>query len=132
MQIVLIALLVLFTTATFAQSPESILRGEGFSLITHEDSKDIYYRPREVKRKDGLVYYSTTVFFRNGTNKYSLESKYVALACKEKKIVLLGIHKVPYIGKSSYKDFTTKGIKSTDIKPLSPLDKRMHLKLCKR
>lgn len=131
MHIIILCLMVVFiSNSTVAQTPENILKGEGFVLITKESGKDIYYRPKEVKRYDGIVYYSTTTFFTNGSNKYSLESKYVALACKEQKIIWLGIHKVPYIGKSSYKDLTKNGIKDKDIKPLTSLDRKMYSKLC--
>lgn len=130
MKRLVIILSILFTTNVEAQTPQQILRSEGFVLVTKENDKEIYYRPNEVKKHDGIVYYSTTKFFTNGSNKYSLESNYVALACKEQKIIWLGIHKVPYIGKSSYKDLTKNGIKDKDIKPLTSLDRKMHSKLC--
>lgn len=130
MKRLVILLSILFTTTVHAQTPQQILRSEGFVLVTKENGKEIYYRPKEVKKHDGIVYYSTTTFFTNGSNKYSLESNYVALACKEQKIIWLGIHKVPYIGKSSYKDLTKNGIKDKDIKPLTSLDRKMYSKLC--
>lgn len=126
----LILSLFLVSTLAVAKTPQEILKEEGFVLVSKESSKDVYYRPKEVKKHDGIVYYSTTKFFTNGSNKYSLESNYVALACKEQKIIWLGIHKVPYIGKSSYKDLTKNGIKGKDIKPLTSLDRKMYSKLC--
>lgn len=126
----LILSLFLVSTIVGAKTPQEILRDEGFVLVSKESGKEVYYRPKEVKRNDGIVYYSTTKFFTNGSNKYSLESNYVALACKEQKIIWLGIHKVPYIGKSSYKNLTNNGIKEKDIKPLTSLDRKMHSKLC--
>ena len=126
----LILSLFLVSTIAVAKTPQEILREEGFVLVSKESGKEVYYRPNEVKKHDGIVYYSTTIFFTNGSNKYSLESKYVALACKEQKIIWLGIHKVPYIGKSSYKDLTKNGIKDKDIKPLTSLDRKMYSKLC--
>lgn len=126
----LILSLFLVSTIAVAKTPQEILRKEGFVLVSKESGKEVYYRPKEVKKHDGIVYYSTTIFFTNGSNKYSLESKYVALSCKEQKIIWLGIHKVPYIGKSSYKDLTKNGIKDKDIKPLTSLDRKMYSKLC--
>ena len=126
----LILSLFLVSTIAVAKTPQEILRDEGFVLVSKESGKEVYYRPKEVKKHDGIVYYSTTTFFTNVSNKYSLESKYVALACKEQKIIWLGIHKVPYIGKSSYKDLTKNGIKDKDIKPLTSLDRKMYSKLC--
>ena len=126
----LILSLFLVSTIVVAKTPQEILRDEGFVLVSKESGKEVYYRPKEVKKHDGIVYYSTTTFFTNVSNKYSLESKYVALACKEQKIIWLGIHKVPYIGKSSYKDLTKNGIKDKDIKPLTSLDRKMYSKLC--
>ena len=126
----LILSLLLVSTITIAKTPQQILKEEGFVFVTKEANKEIYYRPKEVKHYDGFAYYSTTKFFTNGSNKYSLESNYVALACKEQKIIWLGIHKVPYIGKSSYKDLTKNGIKDKDIKPLTSLDRKMYSKLC--
>lgn len=130
MKRLVILLSILFTTTVHAQTVQQILKSEGFVLVTKENGKEIYYRPKEVKKHDGIVYYSTTTFFTNGSNKYSLESKYVALTCKEQKIIWLGIHKVPYIGKSSYKDLTKNGIKDKDIKLLTSLDRKMYSKLC--
>ena len=128
----LILSLFLVSTIAVAKTPQQILKEEGFVFVTKEANKEIYYRPKEVKHYDGFAYYSTTKFFTNGSNKYSLESNYVALACKEQKIIWLGIHKVPYFGKSSYTDLTKKGIKATDVKPLSKLDTIMYRKVCRR
>ena len=128
----LILSLFLVSTIAVAKTPQEILRDEGFVLVSKESGKEIYYRPKEVKHYDGFAYYSTTKFFTNGKQRYSLESDYVALECNEKKIIKLGIHKVPYFGKSSYTDLTKKGIKATDVKPLSKLDTIMYRKVCHR
>lgn len=132
MKRLIILLSILFVTSVQAETPQQILKSEGFVLVTKEADKEIYYRPKEVKHYDGFAYYSTTKFFINGKQKYSLESDYVALECNEKKIIKLGIHKVPYFGKSSYTDLTKKGIKATDVKPLSKLDTIMYRKVCRR
>ena len=128
----LILSLCLVSTITIAKTPQQILKEEGFVFVTKEANKEIYYRPKEVKHYDGFAYYSTTQFFINSKQKYSLESDYVALDCNEKMIIKLGIHKVPYFGKSSYTDLTKKGIKATDVKPLSKLDTIMYRKVCRR
>lgn len=127
----LLVLLALLSTHIFAETPQQILKSAGFVFVTKEANKEVYYRPKEVKRHDGIVYYSTTIFFVNGSNKYSLRSDYMALACKEKRVLKIGVHDVPYVGKASFKNFTTKGIKDSDFKQLTTLDKRMHAKLCK-
>ena len=128
----LILSLFLVSTIAVAKTPQEILREEGFVLVSKESGKEVYYRPKEVKRNDGIVYYSTTIFYTAGSNKYGLKSNYDAIACKEKKVVRLGIHSVPYIGKSSYTDLTKKGIKETDIKPYqSNTDRVMASKLCR-
>ena len=46
--------------------------------------------------------------------------------------LVLGIHNVPYIGKSNYTDLTKKGIKETNIQPYqSNTDRVMASKLCR-
>lgn len=128
----LILSLFLVSTIVVAKTPQEILREEGFVLVSKESGKDIYYRPKEVKKHDGIVYYSTTIFYTAGSNKYGLKSNYDAIACKEKKVIRLGIHNVPYIGKSSYTDLTKKGIKETNIQPYqSNTDRVMASKLCR-
>ena len=128
----LILSLFLVSTISVAKTPQEILREEGFVLVSKESSKDVYYRPKEVKKHDGIVYYSTTIFYTADSNKYGLKSNYDAIACKEKKVVRLGIHNVPYIGKSSYTDLTKKGIKETNIQPYqSNTDRVMASKLCR-
>ena len=128
----LILSLLLVSTITIAKTPQQILKEEGFVFVTKEANKEIYYRPKEVKKHDGIVYYSTTIFYTAGSNKYGLKSNYDAIACKEKKVVHLGIHNVPYIGKSSYTDLTKKGIKETNIQPYqSNTDRVMASKLCR-
>lgn len=126
----LILSLFFVSTIAVAKTPQEILREEGFVLVSKESGKEVYYRPKEVKRNDGIVYYSTTIFYTAGSSKYGLKSNYDAITCKEKKVVRLGIHNVPYIGKSSYKDLTKNGIKGKDIKPLTSLDRKMYSKLC--
>lgn len=127
----LLILTMLIAMQVYSKTPQEILRQEGFSLVTKESGKEVYYRPKEVKKFDGIVYYSNTTFFTNGSEKYSLRSDYMALACKERRILKVGVHTVPYIGRSSYKDLTKKGIKDSDFKQLTTLDKRMYAKLCK-
>ena len=128
----LILSLFLVSTLAVAKTPQEILKEEGFVLFSKESSKDVYYRPKEVKKHDGIVYYSTTIFYTAGSNKYGLKSNYDAIACKEKKVVRLGIHNVPYIGKSSYTDLTKKGIKETNIQPYqSNTDRVMASNLCR-
>lgn len=133
----LIRLLAIFTIImfllsgkAFSKTPQQILKEEGYSLLSKINGKEVYYRPKEVKRANGFVYYSTTTFYTSGVKKYSLESNYKAIACKEKKVVHLGIHKVPYVGKSSYTDLTTKGIKSSDIKSITGIDQQVKAKVC--
>lgn len=128
----LILSLFLVSTIAVAKTPQEILREEGFVLVSKESGKEGYYRPKEVKKHDGIVYYSTTIFYTAGSNKYGLKSNYDAIACKEKKVIRLGIHNVPYIGKSSYTDLTKKGIKETNIQPYqSNTDRVMASKLCR-
>lgn len=127
----LVIFILLLSTNVIAKTPQQILKEDGFVFVTKEADKEIYYRPKEVKKYDGIVYYSTTILKTSGANKYGLRSDYMALGCKEKLVLKTGIHNVPYIGKSSYTDLTKKGVKGTDFKPLSALDKRMHAKLCK-
>ena len=128
----LILSLFLVSTIAVAKTPQEILREEGFVLASKESGKEVYYRPKEVKKHDGIVYYSTTIFYTAGSNKYGLKSNYDAIACKEKKVIRLGIHNVPYIGKSSYPDLTKKGIKETNIQPYqSNTDRVMASKLCR-
>lgn len=127
----LLLLLLLIASNVIAQTPQQIMKSSGFVFVVKESNKEIYYRPNEVKKHDGIVYYSTTIFLTSGSGKYSLRSDYMALACKERRILKVGIHNVPYIGKSSYQDLTKRGIKDSDFKQLTVLDKRMHAKLCK-
>ena len=128
----LILSLFLVSTIAVAKTPQEILREEGFVLVSKESGKEVYYRPKEVKKHDGIVYYSTTIFYTAGSNKYGLKSNYDAIACKEKKVIRLGVHNVPYIGKASYTDFTKKGIKETSIKPYQTnTDRVMASKLCR-
>lgn len=131
MKYLFIFLSLLVTEAYAFQTPQQIMSSEGFVLVTKDAGRDIYYRPKEVKSGDGFVYYSTTTFFKSGSNKYGLRSEYMSIACKEKKAIKLGLHVVPYIGKSSYTDYTKKGIKESDFKSLTALDKIMSNKLCK-
>lgn len=123
------------TTALFAgQTPQAILKSEGFVLVTKQNGKEIYYRPKEVRRIDGIAYFSNTIFYTSNTNgqtKYSLKSEYKALGCKEKRIFVTGIHTVPYIGKASFKNKVTKSLKDSDFKSLNTLDNLMHSKVCK-
>lgn len=122
----------LLSSVSFSKTIDSVLKEEGFKLIMTENGKDIYYRPKEVQKDNGVVYYSTTTFFTGGENKYGLRSYYEAIGCKEKQIIHLGVHNVPYIGKSSYKDLTRHGIKNSDVKNInSELDQIMYKKLCK-
>ena len=89
----LILSLFLVSTIAVAKTPQEILREEGFVLASKESGKEVYYRPKEVKKHDGIVYYSTTIFYTAGSNKYGLKSNYDAIACKEKKVIRLSINK---------------------------------------
>ena len=130
----LLIILILLSTNLYAeQSPQQILKSSGFVLVVRENGKEIYYRPKEVQRFNGIVYYSTTIFFTkpvNGMTKYSMRSDYMALACKERKVLKTGIHTVPYIGSSSYQDLLKQGVKDSSFKTLNSLDKTMYSKVC--
>lgn len=123
------------TSSAFAvQTPQAILKSEGFVLVTKQDGKEIYYRPKEVLRSDGIAYYSNTIFYTkniDGQTKYSLKSEYKALGCKEKRVFVTGVHTVPYIGKPKFKNNVTKSLKDSDFKSLDRLDTIMHSKVCK-
>lgn len=128
--VILLLLLLLTGQASSAKTPQQVLKEEGYHLLSKINGKEVYYRPKEVKRANGFVYYSTTTFYTNGAKKYALESNYKALACKEKKVIHLSVHKVPYVGKSSYTDLTKKGIKSSDIKSITGIDQQVKAKVC--
>lgn len=107
MKYLILSLSLLLSTITVAKTPQDVLREEGYVLVSKESGKEVYYRPKEVKKHD-------------------------AIACKEKKVIRLGVHNVPYIGKASYTDFTKKGIKETSIKPYQTnTDRVMASKLCR-
>lgn len=135
MKYFLLALMFVIMSSAFAeQTPQTILKSEGFVLVTKQNGKEIYYRPKEVSRSDGIAYYSTTIFYTkniNGQLKYSLKSEYKALGCKEKRVFVTGVHTVPYIGKASFKNNVTKSLKDSNFKSLNTLDSIMYSKVCK-
>lgn len=131
MRYLIILVLLAVAQHSFSATPEQILKNNGFKLVTQEKNRNTYYRPREVVKDGPIVFYSTTTFYTNGNQKYSLRSEYKVMACKEKVVLLRGIHDVPFIGMPKVTDLTKKKIKDSDFKPLSALDKKMHSRLCK-
>lgn len=116
-----------------SKTPKDILVEDGFKFLMNKGSTEIYYRPKDIKRNsDNSVYYSYTVLSKYNSIRYSLNTSYNIMFCKEEKNLLMGIHTVPFIGKVIYKDLTKDGIKATDIKNIqSDIEKRLFKLLCK-
>lgn len=127
----LLSFLLVSIFANAKPTPEDILKQEGFVLLQKDANKNVYYRPKEVKKSDGIVWYSTTTFFKSSSNRYGLRSEYNALGCNEKQIVKIGLHNVPYIGKPTYVDYTTKKQK-LEVRSItsSNIDQKIYRTLC--
>lgn len=128
----LIGFALLVMKCASAATPDQILQQNGYTFLTTDRNKKIYYRTREVKRRPGgVVWYSTTEVMTNN-GKHGLKSYYTAMLCKEERVVTMGIHTVPFVGKATYKDFTKDGIKESDLKVIkSVTDKAAQKKFCK-
>lgn len=135
MQFLILCLFLAVVSSTFAapQTPQSVLKSEGYKFVMKDSTGEIYYRPREVKKDDGIVWYSTTRLLTKTTStgrKHSLVSDYTVMGCKEHKAALLGVHTVPYIGKASYKDLSKK-LTEKSFRNFTTLDTKMFKLLCK-